>query len=200
LQQNGYGSLPLQVPVLSVSSQFSRPNKPLSFQSEVGLSLGSSVTNGSYKARAGFYYVKFGGSYSLIRSDKFQLGPQLSIVSMPFHLRVEPTTNTTQSLNTVLTNPGSTQKATLRTSTAGIDAGLTGNLRVPYSQRQLDCSTMERSFVIGLDAGYRFSNNSPLDNSRDMSTNNPAIQLSGWYVGLRLGFGVRVRSTAAPVN
>ncbi|GAB2561016.1 hypothetical protein GCM10027085_60040 [Spirosoma aerophilum] len=198
LQQAGYGSLSSQVPVLSVASQFSRPNKPLAFHSEIGISLGSSVTNGAYKARAGFYYVKFGGSYSVIRSNKFQLGPQISIVSLPFHLTVDPITSTAPSLNTVLTNPGSTQKATLRTSTGGIDAGLTGTLRFPYSQRQLDCSTIERSFVIGLDAGYRFSGNAPLDQNHDISTNNPAIQLSGWYVGLRLGLGARVRSTVAP--
>lgn len=200
LQQAGYNSLSAQMPVFSAASQFSRPNKPLSFHSEVGISLGSSVSNGTYKARAGFYYAKFGGSYSLIRSDKFQLGPQLSLLTMPFHLSVEPISNSTQALNTVLTNPGSTQKATLRTSTAGIDAGLTGNLRIPYKQQQLDCSTVERSFVIGMDAGYRFASRSPLDNSHDISANNPAVQLSGWYVGLRLGFGMRVRSTGVPAS
>ncbi|AUD04836.1 hypothetical protein [Spirosoma pollinicola] len=197
LQQAGYGNLSSQVPVISVTSQFSRANKPLAFQSEFGLSFGSGqrVTNGAYKATSGFYYFKIGGTYSLIHSEKFQLGPQLSIITIPFHLGVEPVSSTAPSLNTILTNPGSTQKATLRTSSGGIDAGLTAHLRIPYSQRQLDCSTMERSFVIGLDAGYRFTGRSPLDASHEISANNPAIQLSGWYAGLRLGFGTRVRST-----
>lgn len=201
LQQAGYGALSSQMPVLSIMSQFSRANKPLSFQSEFGFSFGSgsSVTNGTFRARAGFYYIKFGGSYSVIRSDKFQAGPQLSIASIPFHLRVEPISSTSPALNTVLTNPGSAQNATLRTSTGSIDAGLTANLRIPYKQRQLDCSTTEHSFVIGLDAGYRFAGRAPLDASREISTNNPAIQLSGWYAGIRLGFGTRVRTTATPV-
>ena len=202
LQQAGYGPLSSQVPVFSVASQFSRANKPLSFHSEVGVSFGSgaSVTNGTYKAKAGFYYFKFGGSYSVIRSDKFQAGPQLSLTSIPFHLRVEPISSTTPALNTVLTNPGSSQNATLRTSTGSIDAGLTASLRFPYKQRQIDCSTTEQSFVIGLDAGYRFAGRAPLDASHEISTNNPAIQLSGWYAGLRVGIGTRVRSTTTPVT
>lgn len=202
LQQGGYTTLPGQLPVFSIASQFSRPNRSFAFHSELGISFGSgmSVTNGMYKARAGFYYIKFGGSYSLIRSDKFQVGPQLSLASIPFHLQVQQVNSTTPALNTVLTNPGSTQTAKLRTGTGSIDAGLTGNLRIPYSQRQLDCSTIERSFVIGLDAGYRFAGRAPLDASHEISTNNPAIQLSGWYAGLRLGFGMRVRSTASPIT
>ena len=202
LQQAGYGALSSQVPVFSVASQFSRANKPLSFHSEFGLSFGSgsSVTNGTYKARAGFYYFKFGGSYNVIRSDKFQLGPQLSLTSIPFWLNVQPISSTTPVLNTVLTNPGSVQNTTLRTRTGSIDAGLTANLRFPYKQRQMDCSTTEQSFVIGLDAGYRFAGRAPLDASREISTNNPAIQLSGWYAGIRVGIGTRVRSTASPVT
>ncbi len=202
LQQAGYGALSSQVPVFSVASQFSRANNPLSFHSEFGLSFGSgwSVTNGTYKAKAGFYYFKFGGSYSLIRSDKFQAGPQLSLTSIPFHLRVEPISTTMPALSTVLTNPGSVQNATLRTSTGSIDAGLTASLRFPYKQRQIDCSTTEQSFVIGLDAGYRFAGRAPLDASREISSNNPAIQLSGWYAGFRVGIGTRVRSTVAPVT
>ncbi len=54
LQQAGYTNLSSQMPVFSVASQFSRPNKSLSFQSEAGISLASSVTNGTYKARADF--------------------------------------------------------------------------------------------------------------------------------------------------
>ena len=204
LQQAGYSPLSTQVPVFSVASQFSRPNRPLNFHTELGFSFGSgsSVTNGTYKAKAGFWYAKFGASYGILKTDKFQLAPQLSLVSLPYRLTVSPVNNSIPSVNAVLANPGSAQTATLHTSSLALDAGLTANLRIPYgSPRQYDCSTMERSIVIGLDAGYRLAANTPLDNSRELSTSNPGVQLSGWYVGLHLGFGRRVRSTATtPVS
>lgn len=202
LQQAGYNTLASQVPVISIASQFSRPNRSLAFHTELGISfgVGSTVTNGTYKAQGGFYFAKLGASYRIVGTDKFQLAPQLSVVSLPYHLRVSQVSNPTPSLNTVLTNPGSAQTATLRSSALGIDAGLTANLRFPYSQRQMDCSTIERSFVIGLDAGYRLAASSPLSANYEISANNPAVQLSGWYAGLRLGFGMRVRSTASPVT
>ena len=204
LQQAGYNSLSTQVSVFSVASQITRPNRSLAFQSELGVSFGSglAVTNGTYKAKTVLWYAKLGASYGVIKTDRFQLAPQLSIVSLPFRLTVAPMNNTTPSLNTVLANPGSAQTATLRTNSLGLDAGLIANLRIPYgSPRQYDCTTVERSFVIGLDAGYRLAANTPLDGSRELSATNPAIQLSGWYAGLHLGFGRRVRSTAtAPVT
>ncbi|GAB4023695.1 hypothetical protein [Spirosoma koreense] len=202
LQQAGYSPLSGQLPTFSVASQFSRPNRPLSFHAEAGLSFGSgtTATNGTYKAQAGMYYAKLGGSYRLVGTDRFQLSPQLSVVSLPFHLRVSPVSNTTPALNSVLTNPGVSQTTTLRSTTIGLDAGLAANLRFPYSQRQIDCSTIERSFVVGLVAGYRLAANAPLNASQEVSSSNPGIQLSGWYAGVRLGFGMRVRSTTAPVT
>lgn len=202
LQQAGYNALPTQLPMISITSQFSRPNRPVAFHTEFGLSFGSgsTVTNGTYKAQSGFYYIKLGASYRIINSDKFQVGPLLGLVSLPYHVRVSPIDNTTPSLNTVLTNPGSAQTATLRTNGFGLDAGLTGSLRIPYTQRQIDCSTAERSFVIGLEAGYRFAARMPLNAGQEISTGNPGIQLSGWYAGIRLGFGMRVRSVNAPVT
>ena len=199
LQQAGYSPLSTQIPVFSVASQFSRPNQSLAFHSELGLSFGSgsSVTNGTYKAKAGFWYARLGASYGVIKTDKFQLAPQLGLVALPYYMTVSPINNATPSLNTVLANPGSAQTATLRTSSLAFDAGLTANLRIPYgSPRQYDCTTMERSFVIGLDAGYRFAANRPLDGTRERSVDNPVVQLSGWYAGLHVGFGKRVRSTA----
>ncbi len=202
LQQAGYQALASQMPMVSVASQFSRPNRPLAFLAEAGIAIGSgtNVTNGQYKAQAGIFYAKLGASYRIIRKDKFELAPQLSLVSLPFHMRVTPVNGVTPSLNTVLTNPGSAQTATFRTSALGLDAGLTANMRIPYGQRQYDCATVERSFVIGLDAGYRLASRAPFDNRYEISSTNPAIQLSGWYAGLRLGFGMRVRSTTNPVT
>lgn len=204
LQQAGYGPLSTQVPVISIASQISRPNRSLAFHTELGLAFGSGLTatNPTYKAKASFWYAKLGASYSVFKTDRFQLAPQLGLVSLPYRLTVSPVSNATTSLNTILANPGSTQTATLRTNSIGLDAGLTANLRIPYSSpRQYDCTTEERSFVIGLDAGYRLAANTPFDDSRERSVDNPVVQLSGWYVGLHLGFGRRVRSTtAAPVT
>ena len=203
LQQAGYGTLSGQVTTLSVASQISRLNRPLVWHSEIGLSLssGMTATNGINKARAGFFYYKIGASYRIINSDKFQLSPQLSVVSLPFQVKVDKIGASTPPLSTVLTNPASVQTATLRTATGAIDAGLTANLRIPYGvQRQLDCLTSERSFVIGLDVGYRLAGRTGLDANHEISTNNPAVQLSGWYGGLRLGLGTRVRSVASPVT
>lgn len=202
LQQAGYNTLPGQLPMVSIASQFSRPNRPMAFHTEIGLSIGSgsTVTNGTYKARAGFFYAKLGASYRLINSDRFQLGPQLGLISLPFHMRVSQISNTTPSLNSVLTNPGSAQTASLSSGGLGLDAGVIGNLRIPYRQQQLDCSTIERSFVIGLDAGYRLATRAPLNAREEISASNPGIQLSGWYAGIRLGFSMRVRSTNNPVT
>lgn len=202
LQQAGYNTILGQVPMLSIASQFSRPNRPMAFHTEIGISVGSgsTVTNGTYKAKCGFFYAKFGTSYQIIRTDRFQLGPQVGLVSLPFHVRISQISNTTPPLNSVLTNPGSTQTASINTSSLGLDAGVTGSLRIPYRQQQLDCSTIERSFVIGLNAGYRFATRAPLNTGQEISASNPAIQLSGWYAGIRLGFGMRVRSTTAPVT
>lgn len=84
----------------------------------------------------------------------------------------------------------------------GLNAGLTANLRIPYgTQKQVECFTTDRSFVIGLDAGYRFAGQGRFNSRQEVSATNPAIQFSGWYAGLRLGFGQRVRSTAtSPVT
>ena len=202
LQQTGYGTLSGQVTMLSIVSQISRLNRPLAWHSEIGFSMrsGMNATNGINKASARFFYYKIGASYRIINSERFQLSPQLSLVSLPFHVKVDKIGASTPPLNTVLTNPASVQTATLRTATGAIDAGLTANLRIPYGvQRQLDCITSERSFVIGLDVGYRLAGRTGLDANHEISTNNPAVQLSGWYAGLRLGFGTRVRSISSPV-
>lgn len=202
LQQAGYQTLATQMPMVSIASQFSRPDRPLAFLAEAGIAIGkgSIVTNSQYKAHAGIFYAKLGASYRVIRTNKLELAPQLSLVSLPFTMQVTPINGGTPSLNTILTNPGSAQTATFRTSSLGLDAGLTANMRIPYGQRQYDCATVERSFVIGLDAGYRLASRAPVDSRYEISSTNPAIQLSGWYAGLRLGFGTRVRSTTNPVT
>ena len=202
LQQAGYNTLPGQLTVLSIASQFSKPNRALALHSELGLSVNSfkAVTNGTYKAKAGFYYFKVGTSYRILGSDKFQLAPQLSVLTLPFHVGVKQINNTSPSLNSILANPGSAQTATFYTGSVGAEVGLMANLRIPYGRQwQMDCSTMERSFVIGLDAGYRFATRASLDGN-EISSNSPSIQLSGLYAGIRLGFGIRVRSTKTPIT
>lgn len=207
LQQAGYGTLPNQVSVLSVASQFTRKDKPFSFLTEIGLTLssGTSVTNGVYKAQATYHYVKVGTAYRLINTGRFQLAPQIGLMSIPFRLQVERVNNLAPTLNTILASPGSAETATLRTYSLGLDAGLTAMLQIPYSQRQTetDCitTTTERSFVIGLDAGYRVSSRAPLNSAQEVSANNPAVQFSGWYAGIRIGFGARIRTAkSSPIG
>ncbi|GAB4037528.1 hypothetical protein [Spirosoma gilvum] len=200
LQQAGYTPLGNQFTTLSVLTQITRPNRALALHTEFGMAFASTVNNSTYKARVGFYSFKLGTSYQIIGSKNFHLAPQLGLLWIPFSIHVSPTNTTSPSLNTVLTNPGTVQTATLGTIMAGLDAGLTANYRFGYKEQQTDCSTIERSYVIGLDAGYRFTGRSPLDRNQEVSTTNPAVQLSGWYVGIRFGFGASSRPTASPVT
>lgn len=203
LQQAGYGTLPGQLTMLSMVSQVSRPDRPLVWNSEIGISLlspGMTVINGTNEVRAMGYVVKIGASYQIIGNDRFQLAPQLSIASLPFTFRVDRTGNpATPALNTILTNPGSTQTATIHAGSISLDAGLTANLRIPTGQRQIDCSTIERSIVIGLDAGYRLASPATMNITDGAGSGRSALRQSGFYAGLRIGLGVRVRSTASSV-
>lgn len=202
LQQAGYGTLPGQLTMLSAVSQVSRPDRPLVWHSEIGISLmspGMTVNNRTNEVRAVGYVAKFGASYQIIGTDRFQLAPQLSVASLPFTFRVDRVGNpATPALNTILTNPGSVQRATIAAGSVSLDAGLTANLRVPTSQRQVDCSTMERSVVIGLDAGYRLASPATMSSTDGAGSARSAFRQSGFYAGLRVGFGIRVRSTVSP--
>lgn len=203
LQQAGYGSLPGQLTMFSIISQISRPDRSLAWHSEIGIALnsGMNVGNGVNQVRATGYVIKIGASYRIIGTDRFQLAPQLSLASLPFSFKVSPIDNSvTPPLNTILTSPGSAQTATIRAGTASIDAGLTANLRIPTGRRQVDCLTFERSIVVGLDAGYRLAGPAALSLTNDVAANRPTFSASGFYAGLRVGFGSRVRSVTSPVN
>lgn len=204
LQQAGYGTLPGQLTMLSVASQASRPDRSLAWHSEISVSLlspGMSVSNGTNQVRAAGYVLKFGASYQIIGTDRFQLAPQLSLTSLPFTFRVSQIGNSvTPALNTILTNPGSTRTATIGAGSVSLDAGLMANLRIPTGQRQIECSTIERSIVVGLDAGYRLASPARLSITDGSGSGRFAFQQSGFYAGLRIGFGIRVRSTVSPVK
>lgn len=193
MQQSGYLALRTKLPMFSVASQFSRPNRPLALIAEAGMSVGSGSNSldGRYLASASLYYAKLGASYRVIRTDKLEIGPQLSLAALPFSLRVSPVSEGDPSLTTVLTDPGSARTATFQTSAFGVDAGLSANWWVSYNRQQVDCVTVERSLVVALDAGYRLAARAPFYSLNKIS----AVQLSGWYAGLHLGFGTRMRTT-----
>ncbi len=92
-------------------------------------------------------------------------------------------------LNSVLANPGATDKATLSAGVVTADLGLSGLYKIKTILKQTDCLATTRYTTIGLDAGYRISTTGNFSRS-DLASNN-AISFSGWYAGIRVGFGTK---------
>lgn len=209
LEQTGYPNLANQFTVLGIAQEMSRVDKPLALitQFDFGLKSGSAanqaVTNGTNTVRATYFQYGIGVGYRLIHTNKFTLTPKVMISPTFFSLNITSNSAPAPSVAAALVNPGSQQTATFRSGTFAGDLGLSGQYRFPYSSRTRqivnDCGTTtitrERSLVLGFDAGYRLSGNARLNQSvNDQSMNNsdnPAINLSGWYVTARFGVGTR---------
>ena len=205
LEQAGYSDLSNQLTVLGIASEMSLVDKHWAVltQFDVGFkSANRSVTNGTNTVRANYFQYGLGIGYRLIHTNKFTLTPKLLVSPTFFSLNITRNDAPAPSLTAALVNPGSQQKATFNSSTFVGDLGLSGQYQFVYSARTkqivTDCGTStevrERSLVVGFDAGYRLSANSYLNQSvNDQTTNssNPAINMSGWYVTARLGFGTR---------
>lgn len=192
LQQAGYNRLPSSLLMLGFSNQVSKANQPWAAISEFALSTspGNTLTNGTYKVQYKNYYIKVGALYKLWNTPRFLLAPQASLLLSTYNLQITPINPVQLPLYSVLTNPAMMQSASYSSGRLGIDTGLTAQLRFPYSQRQVDCSTIARAVVVGLDVGYRFVGQSALN----PGAVNTTIQLSGWYAGVKIGVGTRVRS------
>ncbi len=209
LQQTGYPNLANQFTVIGIAQEMSRVDKPLAFitQFDVGLKSGGAanqaVTNGTNTVRATYFQYGIGAGYRLIHTTKFTLTPKVTLSPTFFTLNITSNNAPAPSVAAALVNPGSQQTATFTSSTFVGDLGLSGQYRFPYSSRTKeitsDCGTTtitrERSLVLGFDAGYRFGASTRLNQSvNDQARNgsdNPAINLSGWYVTARFGFGTR---------
>ena len=206
LEQTGYPALANQFTVFGFAQQMSSVDKPwaLLTQFDYGLkSANQGITNGTNTVRASYVQYGLGVGYHLIHTSKFTLTPKLMLSPTFFSLNITSNNAPAPSVAAALVNPGSQQKASFGSSTFAGDLGLSGQYRFAYSSRTTetvtDCGTTtvtrERSLVLGFDAGYRLSASTRLNQSTNdqtrSSADNPTVNLSGWYVTARLGFGTR---------
>ena len=209
LEQAGYRGLSNQFTVFGLATEASAANKPWTLITQFDFALNStnqSSTNGTNTVRASYFQYGLGVGYRLIRTDKFTLTPKLTLSPTRMGIRITRNDAPAPSLAAALVNPGSQQTATFNSSTFVGDLGLSGQYRFVYKAKTIqtvtDCGTetqtKERSLVVGFDAGYRLSSNSRFNRAvGDQTVNNggdnTTINLSGWYVAARFGFGTRYR-------
>jgi hypothetical protein len=199
LQQANYQPLPDQFTVLGVQSAYStQKTKRISVISEFDIALGPSslsVTNGTNTARAFVFQWGFGVGYRIIDRNQFSLMPKLMLSPSYFSLTVAKNNTPPPTLAAILASPSNTERATLNTMTFTADLGLTGQYRFTYGAKTVptECGTQtqERSLVVGFDAGYRLGANTRFNRSMGSTDGNPTVNLSGWYVAVRLGLGRR---------
>ncbi|MBC7569305.1 MAG: hypothetical protein H7319_06190 [Spirosoma sp.] len=206
LEQTGYRALPNQFTMVGVATQVGHKESPWIMISQFDFGLNStkqSVTNGTNTVKTSLWQYGVGAGYHIVHTDKFTLTPRLMLSPGFFSLRVTRNDAPTPSLTAVLINPGSQQTATFTSGTITGDLGLSGQYQFVYksttSQSTTDCGTVsetrQRLLVVGFDAGYRLSPNTrfrqPMNDQAVTNSDNPAINLSGWYVTARLGFGRR---------
>lgn len=206
LEQTGYGALPGQFTMIGVATQVNHKESPWTVMSQFDFGFNSAkqgVTNGTNTVRTSLWQYGIGAGYYVARTANFSLIPKVMLSPAFFTLRVTRNYAPVPSLAAALVNPGSQQTATFHNSTITADLGLSGQYQFVYKstvkQLDTDCGTVnqtnQRSLVIGFDAGYRLSPNArfsqPMGDQTVSNGNNPTINLSGWYVTARLGFGRR---------
>ena len=198
LEQTGYRSLSNQFTMFGVASEVKRTGCPLTLITQFDVALNAenqARTNGTNTVRASFLQWGLGAGYRIVGTDKFTLTPKLLLSPTLFHLNVTRNNTPAPSLTAALANPGSQQTANFASISIAGDLGLSGQYRFVYkaTTSQTDCGPLvrERSFVVGFDAGYRLSSEGRFNQSMNDADNNPGVNLSGWYVAARLGFGNR---------
>lgn len=204
LEQTGYRALPNQFTIFGVTTEATRNSSRWKMLSQFDFAINrtkNEVTNGTNTVRGAFFQYGVGGGYSLLHTSKFTLTPKLMLSPAFFSMKITRNDAPAPSLTAALVDPGSQQTANFFASALTGDLGLSGQYRFTYKAKttQTDCGpqTRERSLVVGFDAGYRLSTNGYFNesvNDRGASRNtadNPAINLSGWYVAARIGFGNR---------
>ena len=206
LEQTGYRAFPNQFTMFGVTTQAGLKESPWTFISQFDGAFHrgrQDVTNGTNTASAWIWQYGVGAGYHLIHTEKFTLTPKLMLSPGFLSLRITRNDAPAPSVTAALINPGSQQTATFASSTITGDLGLSGQYQFVYKSTTLqtatDCGTVsqtrQRSLVIGFDAGYRLSPTTRFSQSMSdqavNSNDNPSINLSGWYVTARLGFGRR---------
>ncbi len=206
LEQTGYRALPGQLTVFGVVTQANHKDSRWTMMSQFDFGVNNSrqgVTNGTNTVKTSLWQYGVGAGYHIVQTNKFTLTPKLMVSPAFFTLRVTRNDAPASSLTAALVNPGSQQTATFTSGTITGDLGLSGQYKFVYGsttkQIDTDCGTVretrQRALVIGFDAGYRLSPNArfsqPMGDQAMTSSDNPAINLSGWYVSARLGLGRR---------
>ena len=206
LEQTGYRALPGQFTMIGVATQTNNKESPWTVMSQFDFGFNSTkqgVTNGTNTVRTSLWQYGVGVGYHVVHTANFTLTPKVMLSPAFFALRVTRNDAPAPSLAAALVNPGSQQTATFHNGTITADLGLSGQYQFVYKstvkQLDTDCGTVsqtkQRSLVIGFDAGYRLSPNArfsqPMGDQTVSNGDNPAINLSGWYVTARLGFGTR---------
>lgn len=198
LEQTGYRALPSQFTVFGVASEASSGRSAWKMITQFDIAFNTTnlaTTNGTNTARTSFFQYGIGAGYRIVHTDKFTLTPKLILSPAFFHLKVTRNDTPTPSVASVLTNPGSQQTASLNSSTIVGDLGLSGQYRFVYGSKttSTDCGPVvtERSLLLGFDAGYRLSPRTGFNQSTSDVGANPTVNLSGWYLAARLGFGRR---------
>ena len=206
LEQTGYHALPGQYTMFGVTTQAGQRESPWTYISQVDgafFSAKQDVTNGTNTVSTAFWQYGLGAGYHLVHTDKFTLTPKLMLTPGFFTLRITKNDAPVPSLTAALVNPGSQQTAAFTSGTIAGDVGLSGQYQFFYKSTTKDISTdcgtvsetRQRSFVVGFDLGYRLSPNAhfsqPVGDRTVNNNDNPSINLSGWYVAARVGFGRR---------
>ncbi len=206
LEQTGYRALPGQFTMIGVATQANYKESPWTVMTQFDFGFNSTkqgVTNGTNTVRTSLWQYGIGAGYHVVRTANFTLTPKVMLSPAFFALRVTRNDAPAPSLAAALVNPGSKQTATFHNGTITADLGLSGQYQFVYKstvkQLDTDCGTVSQtkqcSLVIGFDAGYRLSPNArfsqPMGDQTVSNGTNPTVNLSGWYVTARLGFGRR---------
>ncbi|MCY7357874.1 MAG: hypothetical protein LH609_10475 [Rudanella sp.] len=77
-----------------------------------------------------------------------------------------------------------------RSSAGAIDPGLTANYHFGVQRSYDDCTNFGRSLVLAFDGGYRVGSR-PEFLTETSPVQRVGFASSGWYVGIRIGAGLR---------
>ena len=191
LARNGYSPLSGRFRTIGIGTQMKISKKPIFLHTEINMGLGTRAsTNGTNNVNMSMSTFRLGMGYRVFQKGGFQVIPHLGVMSMPIKLRIADSVPATPSLSSALDNPGISQTTQLNTTAGAIDLALTANYRFSVQRLYDDCTNSERSLVLAFDGGYRIGSRAEF-----ITETNPVQQVgftsSGWYVGIRIGAGLR---------
>ena len=191
LTRTGYSPLSGLFRTIGLGTQMKISRQPIILHTEVNLGLGTDAsTNGVNIVKMAVSTFRLGMGYRVFQKGGFQVIPHLGVLSMPIKLRISNGVPATPTLSSALANPGASQITQLNTSAGAIDFGLTTNYRFSIQRLYDDCTNSERSLVLAFDGGYRIGSRPEF-----LTETNPVQRVgftsSGWYVGVRIGAGLR---------